>query len=296
MRMTGSINVTAFGARSTIETSKSQEIKHLSEPHNPKDHFLKLIKHQKSFLDYIETRHEKLKALTSSNAPSGRGPRGAKDATFRKYRWYSEYLVILDSINAFETFYKNSLINLGDILQDFVVPEEMKDRKIDARILWSITEKLSVSSLIFEQALFHDLDSIDECTQMLVRDKRYKQNANPCPLRDRVKSLRIIFQVRHTLSHNNGLVTDSDAAKFRRIGYSVTAKEVIDPHKNHFGLAILRELEIEAKEFTQWLRQATKNFLVDCATNRGFSVPNAKRAKLEESFGADNCWSSVPWV
>lgn len=302
MKIIGAINVQPFSSRKEIETSSDGEIKHLSDiAGNPRDHFLGLLRHQKSYLNWIETRHDKIiahkKTIDELTSPLKKRSRaGAKDSTFNKYRWYSEQLIILEAVNAFEAFYKKSFINLGELIQSYVRLEEMKDRKIDARLLWMITDVLSVPALVFEQCLFHDLDSIDEAAHLLIQDKRYKQNSNPNLLKDRVRCLRTIFQIRHTLSHNNGLVTESDAAKFRRLGFSVKSKEIVDPNKNHFGIAMLRELEAEAKDFTDWLAQKTASFLIDCVNSNGVSVKSTMRPKLEFLLGAHPDFANVPWT
>ena len=315
MRTTGATNVQPFDTRTQIETSSNQDVRHLSAiKGNPRDQFLGLLKHQKSYLQYIETRHDRIigqkktietlnsqldglkSQVEGDNANSQKLSRaGAKDATFAKYRWYSEQLIILEAINAFETFYKKSFIGLGEIIQSHVKPEEMKDRKIDARLLWTITDPLSVPALVFEQCLFHDLDSIDEAANLLVQDKRYKQNSNPNSLKGRVRHLKAIFQIRHTLSHNCGLVTGSDAAKFKRLGYAVNSGEVIDPNKNHFGIVILRELESEAKDFTAWLAQKTSSFLIDCAKNGAGSINSTIKLSLEKHLGCHPDFATVPW-
>jgi hypothetical protein len=301
MRTLGSKNVLAFGKRTEIATSASAQVRHLANiTGNPLNEFLGLLNHQDNFLVWVDERHEKiveLKAEVQELKDGANGGRsGAKAATFVKYRWYAEQLVLLEAINAFEAFYKKTFIELGKVVQEFVQPEVMKGVKIEARLLWTITGNLSVPALVFEQSLFHDLDAVDEASEMLVADKRYKQNSNNNPLAYRVRSLRGIFQIRHTLSHNNGLVTDSDAAKFKRLKFDITAKDIIDPVESSLGLAVFRELEAEAKDFTTWLAGAAASFLTKCVNDRGLAVPAAKRPLLETLLGNHANWPTVPWT
>ncbi len=301
MRTRGAKNVVSFANRTDLETSTSKQVRHLADiGGNPVTEFQNLLRHQANFLDWVEDRHEriveyKIEINTLRGAANRRGPKGAKEETFVKYRWYSEQLVLLEAINAFEVFYKKTFIELGEILQPYVQPEAMKDSKIDARLLWSLSGNMSVPAMLFEQKLFHDLDAVDEVLEMLIGSKRYKQQNPAANMVDRVRSLRSIFQVRHTLSHNNGLVTDSDAAKYRRLRLRVAARQVIDPSKNHLGVAIFRELVAEAKDFTDWLANAAATFLTKCVNDRGVAVPTAKRTALTRFLGRNACWASVPW-
>ncbi len=301
MRTLGAKNIVPFAKRMDLETSSSQEVKHLANIiGNPLTEFRGLLNHQENFLDWIDERHEKIVELKTEiqalkNVAPGKGPIGAKEGTFVKYRWYAEHLVLLEAINAFETFYKKTFIGLGTIVQDFVQPEEMKDSKIDARLLWSLSGQMSIPAVLFEQRLFHDLDAIDDTTEMLVGKKRYIQKNPPKALAERVRAIRGIFQIRHTLSHNGGLVTDSDAAKFKRLKFGLTAKEVIDPSKNFLGATILHELDSEAEDFTAWLASATADFLNECIKDRGLAVAAAKGQELETLLGIHPCWKTVTW-
>jgi len=148
---------------------------------------------------------------------------------------------------------------------------------------------------MFEQSLFHDLEVIDKCTQMLVESRRYNQNSPKANLADRVRALRAIFQIRHTLSHNNGLVTEGDAAKFKRLKFGIAAGEIIDPAKNFLGHSVFRELGAEAEDFTAWLASGTAAFLQRCIQDQGLAVSATKRQDLESLLGVHACWASVAW-
>jgi hypothetical protein len=301
MKTKGAKNITPFGRRTGVETSSSKEVRHLANiKGTPLSEFQGLLNHQVNFLAWVDTRHDMIVGLKKDlyklkKKKKGKGPTGAKEATFVKYRWYAEQLVLLEAINAFETFYKKTFIGVGAILQEYVQPELMRPVKIEARLLWSITDAISVPALVFEQSLFHDLEAIDGASDMLIGKRRYNQNSHPNPLEERVKALRAIFQIRHTLSHNSGLVTESDGAKFRRLKFDITTKEVIDPAKNHLGLAVFRELEAEAKDFTSWLADKTATFLEACITDRGLEIPTSKQNELESLLGPHASWATVPW-
>lgn len=305
MRTRGSKNIKRFGERTSVPTSTTVDVKHLAAlGGNPLKQFVGILNHQANFLSWIETRHEKIvtlkkKLLTLEKKQSGKGPIGGKEGTFVKYRWYSDHLVLLEAINAFETFYKNTLTQLGAILQPYVHPDKDRVVKINARLLWGISGEAVLSTLVpalvFEHELFHDLDEVDWGTDLLIGKRRYNKKTEKNPLAARVKALRGIFQVRHTLTHNCGMVTKSDYAKFKELNLGISQGEVIDPVKESLSLGILKELELEANEFTKWLRSETAKFLEGCIANRGLQVPKSKKEALENLLGSDASWNSVNW-
>jgi hypothetical protein len=301
MRTKGAKNFVSFEKRTAVETSSSKEVRHLANiKGSPLEEFRDLLKHQENFLDWVDRRHVVIVELKNEvrrlgKQSKGKGPTGAKEATFVKYRWYAEQLVLLEAINAFESFYKKTLVCLGTLLRDYVQPEAFRDIKIDAPLVWSTAGQISAPALMFEQSLFHDLEAVDKCLHMLVEDRRYNQNAPKSTVADRVKALRAIFQIRHTLSHNNGLVTEGDASKFKRLKFQIAVGEVIDPAKNYLGIAVFRILGAEANEITTWLACATAAFLQKCITNRGLAVPSAQRQDLESLLGVHPCWATITW-
>lgn len=118
-RTIGAKNFTAFNKRNSIETSTSKEVRHLANiKGSPLQEFSALLKHQGNFLGWVDSRHElvveqKGKIDLLNGKIVGKGPKGAKDGTFVKYRWYAEQLILLEAINAFETFYKKTFVALS---------------------------------------------------------------------------------------------------------------------------------------------------------------------------------------
>lgn len=305
MRTPGATNIVPFEARNTIETSNDGDVRHLADVKGtPLDEFSGLIQHQANFLAWIDSRHKWIFDLKTeinrlNDRQQKKGPVGPKGGTFRKYRWFAEQLVVLEAINAFEAFYKKTFVGLGTVLQTYVQP---KNRlvKINEQQLWNAAGQAVFPSLIpslaFEQQLFHDLDAVDTASDLLIGRKRYKKNLQSNPLADRVKALGGIFQIRHTLSHNSGRVTDGDRAKFIGLNFTITANEIIDPMKNQLGIAILRTLETEAQEFTNWLANGTATFLTECVNVRANIVPAAKQQELELLLGPHQSFANVPWT
>ncbi len=300
-RPKGAKNFISLEERHSIPTSSSKEVRHLASiKGNPLEEFRGLLKHQENFLDWVDGRHDTIVRLKKEihilkSAAKSNGPTGAKEGTFIKYRWYAEQLVLLEAINAFETFFKKTIVRLGTLLVDYVLPEAFKDVKIDASLIWSTAGQIDAPALMFEQSLFHDLEAIDKCLQMLVGARRYNQNSPKPAMSKRVKALRTIFQIRHTLSHNGGLVTSGDALKFKRLRFNVNSSEVIDPAKDYLGVAVFRILNAEASEMTAWLADATATFLQACVADRALAVPSSGRSDFEKLLGASASWKAVTW-
>ena len=297
MKPKGAKNITPFASRKAIETSDDAEIRHLAEmPGAPFPMLVQLYNHQENYLKWLHDRHNRIveledKLADAKEIASKKGPKGAKLATFEKYLWYAEQAVLLDAINAFEVFFKRTFVGLTRCLREYIDPESLKDR-LDFKLIWAMDGRVSAAELLFEQRLFHNTDQIDEATHILVGKKRYADQK----LADRVKVLRGIFQIRHTLSHNGGMVTKSDAGKFKLYGFDITDGEVIDPRKNDLRIAVFREIVKEADDFTAWLLKATVDFLIKCHAN-GQVVPIALRAELRAGLGNNaKEWARVPWT
>lgn len=293
-RTTGAKNIKNFDLRESIETSSGKDIKHLSESSakSALDQFITLLNHQRNYLKWIETRHSELMRLKAGNGTRARGP---KDSTYRKYKWYAEQAALLEAINAFEVFYKRSMINLAKALRNYVQPEKIKG-SLDAKILWSMSGKFSIAELIFEHQLYHNLDSVDQATESLISAKFYKKDDKKSKRSKKNTCLQAIFQVRHTLSHNHGLVTRSDNAKLKMLAFKANSREIIDPDKNDFGHSISRFLETEAKAFTDWLVSSTAKYLGDLSTNLGVVLEKSVLSRIEKGIGASAALSALTWV
>ncbi|MFM0244118.1 hypothetical protein [Paraburkholderia sediminicola] len=293
-RTLGALNIAAFESRNEIATTESQDIKHLANAstQTPVDQFLATLSHQRNYLNWIATRHEDL-----TDARARLNERAPKAATYRKYRWYSEQLLLLEAINAFETFYKTTMVRLGREIRRYVPPSRIKG-SVEARVLWDISGRASVPALIFEHQLFHDLDAIDEATHMLVNAKRYKSSNAQASAEHLalLRALKSTFQIRHTLSHNQGMVTNSDSVKFKVAGFTAAGAAIIDPAKDALGESVRRFLEQEANQFTVWLIDKTAEYLVTPAAANGAPLPVRLKDKIVAAIGSTPRLEALPWV
>lgn len=296
-RTAGSSNVKKFEDREKVSTTGSQEIKHLAATVDGTalDQFIALLRHQQNYLSWIETRHSDLNDAKKELAQlKGENYRGPKDSTYRKYKWYAEHSILLEAINGLEVFYKQTLINLGKAIRWYVPPENLGGA-VDAKILWGLS-KASIPELIFEHQLYHDLDNIDKACSALIGARRYNKKSPKANLKTRIKSLQTIFQIRHTLSHNHGVVTVSDKSKLEILGYSAKVKEVIDPSKDDLRKSIVKVLTDEATDFTSWLLDNTADYLKRQNTDRGMELKQKTKDRLEKMLGKSQKLDGLDWV
>lgn len=292
-RPAGAANIQPLEARKAIATTATQDIRHLAQQVNdtPRGQFKALLRHQRSYLAWIDTRHKELLTAKRRLKPGGRGP---KDAVYRKYRWYAQQQSLLEAINAFEVFYKTTFINLGEAIQNYVPPDKVKGT-VEAKTLWAAVNPSSTVALIFEHQLFHNPKTVDDLTNLLVGDRRYMPDNVKGQFYARTKALQAVFQVRHTLSHNQGRVTQSDMAKFTALGYTVVQGEVLDPSNDHLGSVVRDLLLQEAEEFTDWLLDKTAQYLNQRSKDHGAVLLAPHRDALFNTVGSRPSLNSLPW-
>lgn len=293
-RTHGASNMVPFDQRDIIASTDTAAVRHLSQQSGitQLEEFHAQLRHQWNFLCWIDSRHAQLMDAKAELDPNGRGP---KDATYRKYRWYASQQTLLESVNAFEVFYKHTLIGLASAMRRYIPSEKIKG-SVDARVLWAARGTTSFSALIFEHQLFHDLENVDKATGMLVDAKRYNPNNLNSPLRDRVVALHAIFQIRHTLSHNQGRITQSDRAKFSALGYEAKHGEIIDPDQEHLGRVVRDLLSHEAEEFTDWLLSKCAAFLSARHQNNGVVLKRQLKDRIERQVGSHTDLDQLPWL
>lgn len=265
--------------RVLIETSLVAEEKDFSKC-SPQRELHNKFKYQERFLDRLENQHKKLMKSEADMAAlklRRKGPIGPRTAVFDKYQGYAEQLVLLEAINAFEVFYKNMILGLARLLRNFVSLDQIKE-KIEARLIWLLDIDdftqidFSPTDLIFESRVFHDLEEINKATNMLIGQSRYIRSG---AMIKRMRAIERAFQIRHTLSHNCGRVTKSDAVKFKRLGCKITEGSVLDPSKNYLRRAVVDLLRNEADDFANWLREKTIVMLKAEVGKRGFPMTAA---------------------
>lgn len=131
-------------------------------------------------------------------------------------------MVMLSLIEAFERFLKE----LAAVCVDHVaqrVPDDRLDKMSKGSGVASHFAAATLGRAVCESLTWLDCDEVNErFRRVLARPYEVgafyvfpKPNQQPAALRDRLDTARTIFQLRHTLAHNLGVVTASDALKLR---------------------------------------------------------------------------------
>ena len=282
-RTKGAKNIITFESRTEIRVSRTQAIQLRGADLAPLEQFIASVKNQRNYLKWLRSRHDKIVVLKDElvHAKTGHPPKrkGAKGETHRKYFWFAECMALLDVINSFEFFYKASCIGLATALADIIPASQIKGT-VEARFIWQ-APGYSTQRLLFEHQLFHDINQVNEDTKMLIGKACYNVQPNNTTYR----CIHAIFQIRHTLSHNCGQMTQSDATKLRILGFDASSDGSIDPGNDNLGEAIFRFLVVEAKKFTSWLETNTVEYINDNSSD-GTVVPVHKRSLLKLFSGS----------
>jgi hypothetical protein len=248
-----------FVNRTEIPVSRTQAIQLRGAQLAPLEQFIASVNHQRNYLKWLQKRHDKIidlkEALTQAETGLSPKRKGAKGETYRKYLWSAECMGLLDVINSFEFFYKASCIGLAIALGDIIPASQIKG-KVEARFIWQ-SPGYSTQRLLFEHRLFHDVSQVNEVTKMLIGETCYNAQPNNTTYR----CIQAVFQIRHTLSHNSGQMTQSDATKLQILGFNAAPDGALDPGDDNLEEAIFRFLVEEAKEFTGWLEKKIVNYI-----------------------------------
>lgn len=286
-RTAGAPNITPFEHRREIPVAHTSQLQFIKDDMSPLRQFETIVRRQQTFIKWMQTRHERIieqkREIIKLDTGRHQNRAGAYDKSYRKHRWHAQRMALLDVVNAFEFFYKTTIIRLAYHLHG-IVPSSEITGNVNASFLWESQRGYSIADMIFEHRLFHDLAEVNKCTKMLIGKGRYECQ----PGNSRYRQIQCIFQIRHTLSHNCGKLTQSDAAKIKKYQYQVSPDGVIDPDKDFFGDSVMRHLRTEARDFTDWIKDETIQYLRKKVTVFEYS-------EIQKDFGGtDTDWQQIP--
>lgn len=288
-----------------IPTTSLQEIKGFSNFENltTLQIFKKQIDKQKNFFKWLDSKIDTIDELVEKS--KGEKKNTARNRSYAQYLWYLRKLLLLDIINSFETFYKNIAIDIANILTIYI--DEIKVKGSVEKSLILKASDSDIINLIFESDLYHSISSINDITnvffqycsskQFYSNDMRTENCTKKIRCKNDINKINLVFQIRHTLSHNNGFVTVSDAKKIKVLSGKVKEKETIDPSKNidiknkqkntrviSYHEAICKFLYQEASEFNDWVIERLEESL-DRIIVSGKTIQPETIDKIKKRFG-----------
>jgi hypothetical protein len=185
-------------------------------------------------------------------------------------------LVLANLIEAFERFLKELAGVCVDQLAPYVIDDRFAEFRIDGSQLAGHFEAGSVGKALCESDTWLNNESISRKFRTILRDLAGKpwewlfpgEQHEPVAERTRARTLAILWQMRHNLTHNVGTLTKSDSHRFQLL-----ARQPVPPARQ---LAPTRED----------LRHA-KRFLWECSQNANGRI-GQRLAELLTALHADN--------
>ena len=141
-------------------------------------------------------------------------------------------MVIVNLVETFERFLKETAAAYVDCLGRFVLDDRFNVFKVQGSVLATHYETDTIGRAPCESSIWLDTDEINDRFRKLLADPFEKagefylfpkQKQVPTSESWRYNALAIVWQLRHTIVHNVGVITQSDAIKLR-----LMVKEQVD--------------------------------------------------------------------
>lgn len=151
-------------------------------------------------------------------------------------------MALVQFVENFERFLKEIAAACVDSLVSFVTDDRFNVFKIQATALASHFDTDTIGKSLCESATWLDCEETNERFRKLLSDPHQvggqqfnlfpKPNQQPAADVWRFATLNIVWQIRHTVVHNVGVITQSDAAKLRLLAKEpVQAPRVLTPER-----------------------------------------------------------------
>lgn len=212
-----------------------QQIPHRDEAEKadiPISHFKKDVAHAIRFVDYLIELKKKTPVY---------------DKGFERHLKAISSLAFFQIVAAFERLLKE----LAAICVDEVAPLCTDDRLSGFAIRGEDAAPhvldQTIGRALCESQLWHNIDDVVKRFKKVLADnseiikpwkphefKLFDVDLKSPSLRGEIKSLKVMFQVRHTIAHNLGTLTRSDAGKLQRIlGQRIDSPKELDIDRKH---------------------------------------------------------------
>jgi hypothetical protein len=168
-------------------------------------------------------------------------------AVYNRYLGHLRRMVLAEVIESFERFLKELAAVCIDFLAPFTTDDRLEDfipKRSDK--IAAFLNATSTGRALCESDTWINNTSINSRFASLLKDPAGadweflfpQTNQNPVAERPRAATLAILWQIRHNLAHNIGVITQSDAMKFRvLIGGVVNADRQLFPSDNDLKYA-----------------------------------------------------------
>jgi hypothetical protein len=147
-------------------------------------------------------------------------------------------MILVNLVETFERYLKEVAAACVDCLARYVLDDRFNAFRVQGSVLAVHFDADTLGHSLCESATWLDSDEVNDRFRRLLADPFEPGNfllfpKQPVIERERYETLNIVWQLRHTIVHNVGVVTQSDAIKFRLLVRSpVSAMQVLAPTRD----------------------------------------------------------------
>lgn len=147
-------------------------------------------------------------------------------------------MIVVNLVETFERYLKEVAAACVDHIARFVLDDRFNAFRVQGSALAAHFETDTLGRSLCESATWLDCDEINDRLRRLLADPFEAGTfvlypKQPPDERERYDTLSIVWQLRHTIVHNVGVITQSDAIKLRLLARSpVTAARVLTPTRD----------------------------------------------------------------
>jgi hypothetical protein len=250
------------------------------EAGTPFVHYERSIKDIWSLLLYFERNFKRL---------------SVQPAALRTHMARLHGMIFVNLVESFERYLKEVAAACVDSLARYVLDDRFNAFHVRGSALAAHFGADTLGRSLCESATWLDCEEINDRFRKLLSDPFQKdgrfhlfprQNQDPASERWRLETLSIVWQLRHTVVHNVGVITQSDAIKLRLLVRSaVPSMQVLSPTRDdiHFSKRFLDETaEMANSRIGSRLAELLTTIHVG---NPALFAPQEMADRITETFG-----------
>ena len=204
-------------------------------------------------------------------------------------------MILVNLVETFERYLKEVAAACVDSLARYVLDDRFNAFHVRGSALAAHFGTETLGRSLCESATWLDCEEINDRFRKLLSDPFQKdgrfhlfprQNQDPASERWRLETLSIVWQLRHTVVHNVGVITQSDAIKLRLlVRAAVPSMQVLSP--THDDLRYLKRFLQETAEVANRRIGTRLAELLSTihAGNPALFVPQEMADRITQAFG-----------
>lgn len=223
----------------------------------------------------------------------GRVPLSA--AALRAHMARLHAMILVNLVETFERYLKEVAATCVDCLAQYVLDDRFNTFRIQGSGLAAHFGTETLGRALCESTTWLDCEEINDRFRKLLADPFQKdgrfflfprQGQEPASERGRLETLSIVWQLRHTVVHNVGVITQSDAIKLRLlVRAQVPSLKILSPTRDDIRF-LKRFLDETAAAANDRIGTRLAEVLSTIHTdNPGLFLPQEMADRVTRSFG-----------